>query len=118
MSKNNKLAQANPSALSPATGLSDIFPEVRLQPGVKLEMSYSSGFAECRQYASSGEVSIHRKYAPNQSFQQLTVFNANTMHRDELISLCKALYSDGYTQVRIAQMLGISQATVSNYLRS
>ena len=82
-----------------------------------IQVSYSGGVAECIIRTPDGRVITQRAFAQG-SFKEFTEFDARGMDREEKRQLARTLRKRGkLTQTQIARQLGVSQATVSNYLR-
>lgn len=84
--------------------------DVKTQFNAKTGTASITGHRNGIQYTTT--LSVH----PEGVIQTNAMFNKD-MSRDALEMQIKKLKKDGYKQTEIAEMLGISQPTVSNYLR-
>ena len=82
-----------------------------------IQVSYSGGVAECIIRTPDGRVITQRAFAQGR-FRESTELDTRGMGREDKRQLARKLRKRGkLTQTQIAQRLGVSQPTVSNYLR-
>lgn len=87
------------------------------EPDDTVTIEYRGGFAEATVKKSDGRVFTQQVYSKG-GFQAFTAFNPDQMTRKEMVSLVHQMKTrDKLTQTEIAKKLGISQSSVSNYLR-
>lgn len=84
---------------------------------VKTRLETKSGVASISGYRDGVRYTTTMKFEDNGSILTQSEFDSN-LSKDALYSQIHSLYKQGYTQVEIAEMLGISQSTVSKYLNS
>lgn len=83
-----------------------------------IQVSYSGGVAECIIRTSDGRVITQRAFTQG-SFAEFKELDTKAMDREEKRQLARTLRDCGHlTQTEIARQLGVSQATISNYLKS
>lgn len=98
--------------------LPSFLPSVGADPDDSVVVEYQKGFAQATVRKSDGRVLTQRVYSRG-GFQAFTAFDPNSMSRDEMKQLVREMRAtERTTQAEIARKLGISQSTVSNYLRS
>ena len=98
--------------------LPNFLPNVGVEPDDSVVVEYQNGFAQMTLRKSDGCVTTQRVYS-RKGFQEFTVFDPNSMTRDEMKDLVRNMRATEHcTQAEIARKLGISQSTVSNYLRN
>lgn len=102
---NNKLIEAVNSLVNNST-LEDIQTHFNAKTGTASITGHRNGIQYTTTLSSQPEGVI----------QSNSMFNKN-LGKDALEIQIKKLKRDGYKQIEIAEMLGISQPTVSNYLR-
>ena len=83
---------------------------------VKTQFNAKTGTASITGHRNGIQYTTTLSGHPEGVIQTNAMFNKD-MSRDALEMLIKKLKKDGYKQTEIAEMLGISQPTVSNYLR-
>ena len=85
-----------------------------------IQVSYSGGVAECVIRTSDGRVITQRVVTVTQgSLAEFKDLDTKAMDREEKRKLARTLRDCGHlTQTEIARQLGVSQATISNYLKS
>ncbi|MEX3729042.1 winged helix-turn-helix transcriptional regulator [Bilophila wadsworthia] len=99
------------------TILPELLPSMGATPEDSVIVEYHSGFAEATVKKNDGRVLTQRVYSKG-GFQSFTAYNPDEMEREDLIRLVHQMKTkDRLTQSEIARRLGISQSTVSNYLR-
>lgn len=99
------------------TLLPSFLPNVGAEPDDSVVVEYHKGFAQATVRKPDGRVLTQRVYSRS-GFQSFTTFEPATMSRDEMKHLVREMRATEHTtQAEIARKLGISQSTVSNYLR-
>ncbi|MBY5551027.1 sigma-70 family RNA polymerase sigma factor [Rhizobium leguminosarum] len=83
-----------------------------IEPGDKFNLSGISDFMSLHVEKPDGRV-ISQKFRTDGSFRQVTVFNKGTVDPEERRKIVVQLDKDGLSQSAIADLLGISQPTVS-----
>ncbi len=97
--------------------LTSLLPAMGADPKDTVVVEYRGGFAKATVKKDDGQVFTQRVYSPG-GFKSFTAFNPAGMERQDVINLVHHMkHKDGLTQTEIANNLGISQSTVSNYLR-
>lgn len=108
----------DPSAPNNGTGLMQGIHNLNINPLTdKFVIKGASGVAVAHVQKPDGQVYSARVQA-NGALQQFTQFDANRLTLEERRELEHKLhYKDNLTQSEIADLLGVSQATVSNDLK-
>ena len=83
---------------------------------VKTQFNSKTGTASITGHRNGIQYTTTLSSQPEGVIQTNSMFNKN-MGKDALEIQIKKLKKEGYKQTEIAEMLGISQPTVSNYLR-
>lgn len=100
--------------------LRNTLPQLNVQQDDSVTIKYSAGFAKATVKKNNGETMTQRLYSQNgYQSQTFTAFNPDQMDKTELINLVKDMKKRNpkTSQAEIAEDLGISQSTVSNYLK-
>ncbi len=101
-----KLVPAKPDNLLSALG------EFNVRPTDTFKITGSGGVVSIHKRKKDGRVESLRVRA-NGSFQQATRFDPSQITIDERRTLEAGMYKSGLSQSEIADLLGVSQATVS-----
>ncbi len=89
----------------------------KVTPKDKFTLEYSSNFLSATIKRASGKVEVVRMHTKQAGFSEMSVFEPTEMTKAQRDEIVHKLKSDGLSQSKIAQRLGISQANVSNILR-
>ena len=115
--KNGAVVETGKEACVSPSGLPPFLSGLGISENDSIQVSYSGGVAECIIRTPDGRVITQRAFAQG-SFRESTELDTRGMGREDKRQLARKLRKRGkLTQTQIAQRLGVSQPTVSNYLR-
>ena len=115
--KNDAVVEPGKEACVSPSGLPPFLSGLGISENDSIQVSYSGGVAECIIRTPDGRVITQRAFAQGR-FRESTELDTRGMGREDKRQLARKLRKRGkLTQTQIAQRLGVSQPTVSNYLR-
>ena len=115
--KNGAVVEPGKEACVSPSGLPPFLSGLGISENDSIQVSYSGGVAECIIRTPDGRVITQRAFAQGR-FRESTELDTRGMGREDKRQLARTLRGRGnLTQTQIAQRLGVSQPTVSNYLR-
>ena len=115
--KNGAVVETGKEACVSPSGLPPFLSGLGISENDSIQVSYSGGVAECIIRTPDGRVITQRAFAQGR-FRESTELDTRGMGREDKRQLARKLRKRGkLTQTQIAQRLGVSQPTVSNYLR-
>lgn len=89
---------------------------LNVRRGDTIELKFVKGLWRSRRVYEDGRVETSRAYMQGK-LRTLTFYDGAKMSVADRVKLVKRLYAEGHTQTEIAQLIGVSQSTVSNDIR-
>lgn len=102
--------------MSNIAAIGDFMQNLDVEESDSVEISYHDGIATLNIQKNDGRV-LQQTIYTNGGFKEFTQYDPRDANLDQKKEMTKKLYRAGNTQVQIAKKLGISQSSVSLYVR-